>query len=176
MKRNRIKPIMITVSIVLIFALLIAFTVRCVVPTCCVIWYVYVDAWRYSAEFDEYKAEFILVKDYLSEEYPNTERMRLKVDIQYDGVHSNEILIFPDEIVDTLILLHNEAFPYKTADFTSIVIDSERIAFEVNNGRYALVYSPNEKPSYIVDSDETTDVWVKRIGHGWYHVTENPYN
>lgn len=176
MKHNRINSIIITVAIVLIFALLIAFTVRYIVPKILVFSYVYVDAWRYSAEFDEYKAEFILVKDYLSEEYPNTKKIRLKVDIQYDGVHNNEILNFPDTIIDTLILLHNKAFPYKTAEFTSIVIDGNRMAFEANHGRYALVYSPNEKPSYIVDSDEATDVWVKRIGHGWYHVTKNPYN
>ena len=173
MKRKVARTVALVAVIVLVFVLLCVFVVKGVVPASMAYHWQYADAWRYSAAFEEYEGAFVQIKDFLLAQYPNGEEKRLKMDIGYDGVHNDEIFGFPDEIVDALTLLHGEAFPYKTADFTAIVIDGERIAFESNNGRYALVYSANGRPTYTVDANDTEDVWVKRAGKGWYHVTED---
>lgn len=161
---------------------LIIFAVVSVLIICAAISIPYVlifntNKWIYAAEYDEYADEFNLIKDYVLEEYPNETDKWLSVT---SGSEPNRLfdpdsdLDSPDEINEALTLVCRNAFPHKDSYLEVIRIHGNRVSFCIPNGQYALVYSPDEKPSWVNSPTETNGVFVKKIGDGWYHVSMNP--
>jgi hypothetical protein len=61
-------------------------------------------------------------------------------------------------------------FQIRTLCWLLFRIKRNRISLNIENGRYALVYSPGEKPLWINIPDEQKDIKVKKINDDWYHV------
>ena len=132
--------------------------------------------WALEADFDQYSEHFIAVKDYITSEFPNETHKLLSVSIKdqsatlYD-MDADEYLCLPDDIALSLDMICRYGFPHKDSDFDLIRIQGNRITFLVRNGSYALVYSPDEKPTWLNSPDESKKIRVKSIQDGWYHIT-----
>lgn len=59
--------------------------------------------------------------------------------------------------------------------FETIYFGPGRIAFSVNNGQYALVYSYTDaRPTYVNRPDEKPGCYVRKICPHWYNVVLDP--
>ena len=142
-------------------------------------WFSYTNRWKYNAEFDNYEAEFVLVKDYV---YSNFNGSDDWVSVSYnieDGVmqlysYNQGYIEIPDSIQTALKSIRKNAFVDKDANFDIIRIEENRVAFCIENGHYALIWSPNGKPIGLNSSDDGAKTHVKRINSEWYHVVHNP--
>lgn len=139
----------------------------------------YVSVWSESVSYEEYAKDFNVVKNYIATEFPNETDKYLAVSVTsgqgirlYDP-DADEYLQVPDDVLSSLEIIDKEAFPSKDANFDIIRIYKSRISFGIENRSYELVYSPEEKPSWL-NSPKYTNVFVKKIGDGWYHVARNP--
>lgn len=134
------------------------------------------DTWKPSAEYKEYSEDFIKVKNYFAEEFPDESYKRLLVSRNGDqgirllDMDSQAYLDLPSDVLSSLEAIE-EAFPDPNYTFDEISITEDKIAF-CAYPRYALVYSPSQKPSCIATPKEDYKTKVKRIGDGWYHVVE----
>ncbi|MBE6607367.1 MAG: hypothetical protein E7633_02255 [Ruminococcaceae bacterium] len=134
--------------------------------------------WKYCANYEEYADEFNLVKDYIEAEFPNETNKYLSIN-SYGGrlkvydPDTKEYLQFPDDVKSALYVINRNGFPDKDSNFDIIRIHKGRISFGIENGQYALVFSPNNKPKWVNSPDEDNKIRVKSIGDGWYHVTIN---
>lgn len=135
--------------------------------------------WKYSADYESFSNEFNLVKDYICQEYPDATDKWLAVSNNgSDGISlfdpdDKMYLVLPEEILLSLESIRNGAFPDKDSNFDKIRIQNERISFCIEAGEYALVYSPDDKPTWVNSPRENVDVKVKTIGNGWFHVTKD---
>ena len=76
----------------------------------------------------------------------------------------------PDNVRSSLETICDYGFPDKDSILDVIRIQGNRVSFNIENGRYALVYSPDEKLTWINFPDEQEDIKVKKINDDWYHV------
>lgn len=83
-----------------------------------------------------------------------------------------EYLTLPDDVALSLDRISKKGFPNKDSNLDVIRIHEGRISFCIVNGNYALVYSPDKKPSWLHAPNENIGVEVKKIQDGWYHVVE----
>ena len=139
----------------------------------------YVSIWSEVASYEEYADDFNVVKNYIAAEFPNETDKYLSVSVtsgqgrRLFDPDTDEYLQVPDDVLSSLEVIDKEAFPSKDANFNTIRIYKDRISFGIENGSYELVYSPEQKPTWL-NSPENTKVFVKKIGDGWYHVARNP--
>ena len=144
-----------------------------------IVWFYYVSIWSESASYEEYAKDFNVVKNYIAAEFPNETDKYLAVSVASgQGIRLfdpdvGKYLQVPEDVLLSLEIIDKEAFPSKDANFDIIRIYKGRISFGIENGSYELVYSPEEKPSWL-NSPKDTKVFVKKIGNGWYHVARNP--
>ena len=139
--------------------------------------FAYICTWKYNANFEEYSEEFILVKDYVINQYSCADDTYIVASFNKDSEEyylydpeKNIELSSSKEVVKAIETIETKAFSDKDANFDIIRIQGERISFCISNGKYALVYSPNEKPTWVNDPNEKEGVYVKEIADGWYHV------
>lgn len=137
--------------------------------------------WKLSADFENYADDFNAVKNYIEAEFPNESDKYLCVSSASSShgrglfdPDTKEYLQVPSDIISSIDTISREGFPDKDSTFDVIRIHEGRISFCIENGQYALVYSPNQKPSWVNSPNEDWEVFVKSIGEGWYHVTKNP--
>lgn len=137
----------------------------------------YAHTWKYSADYDAYSKEFNILKDYVLEEFPNESDKWLSVSVTNDKGRAlydpdiNDLMECPDEVINALETLCDFGFPDKDSDLDVIRIHGDRVSFCIENGHYALVYSPDEKPTWVNGPKEEGGVFVKSLEDGWYHVT-----
>lgn len=135
---------------------------------------------KYYAEFQSYKDNFVLIKDFIMEKYPDSWNTCLCVDIMEDGSrtlydpHIEEYLELPKQVSSALKTIDEHAFPNKDSDFDLIRIYGSRISFSIVNGQYSLVYSSEGKPTFVNGPNEGCELFVKNLGDGWYHVVKRP--
>ena len=135
--------------------------------------------WKYSADYENFANDFDLVKNYITEAFPDKSDKWLSVSNDGNGEvrlfdpETKSYLILPSDVVSSLTSIRNNAFPDKDSVFSTIRIHENRISFCISNGKYALVYSPDQKPSWVNSPSENSKVKVKSIQGGWYHVTKN---
>ena len=129
--------------------------------------------WQYNAEFEEYREEFTTVKNYIAQQYPDSEGIYVATTPKglYDP-RKKEYLQMPDDVASALELIERDGFPNQEDPLDLIWIDGERITFANENGQYGLVYSPLEEPTWLHHKRKDEDVKVKVIGDGWYHVAD----
>ncbi len=128
---------------------------------------------HYDAEYKEYSADFEKVKNLLVAQYPDVNGKCLSVvskngSMTFYDSDTCEYLVLPEDMSASVKVCTYDAFPEKSCD--TVRIDGKRISFCLINGAYSLVYSPEEKPTWIHGQEEDDSVNVKRLGNGWYHV------
>lgn len=140
----------------------------------------YSSLWQFSANYEEYADDFNMVKDYIEATFQNESGKWLSVSnsdgqgIRIFDPDANEYLQVPSDILSSLETIRKYGFPNKDATFDTIRIHDDRISFCIENGHYALVFSPNVKPSWVNLPNEDVTVKVRSIRDGWYHVTIDP--
>ncbi len=140
--------------------------------------FIYNDIWHYSADYEEYADDFNLVRDYFATEFPSETGRWIAISnegspgIKVFDTDTKEYVSVPGDVISSLEIIRNDAFRHKDSLFDAIGIHGDRISFCIENHHYALVYSPNEKPTWVNSPDEDDAVRVKSIGDGWYHVVK----
>ena len=127
----------------------------------------YVSKWKYAVDFKENEDEFNCVKDYVLqyyegaiEEYISIEHEDGKCNLQYS-------FNTPEEVTEALECIV-EAFD-PDAPLELIRFGENRLTFDTMRG-YALVWSPDEKPTWLSSPEEDREISVKKAGDGWYHI------
>lgn len=139
----------------------------------------YNHSWKYSADYKNFADDFDLVKNYITTTFPTESDKWLSVTNDEDGEatlfnpETESYLVLPGDVVSSLTSIRKSAFTDKDSNFDTIRIHENRISFCISNGEYALVYSPDQKPSWVNSPNENTRVKIKAIQDGWYHVTKN---
>lgn len=170
-----------TKKILLVTSLVIISVITFMVPSLCVqkvfknALLHYGSLWNYNAYFDTYEADFVTVKDFVSEQYSGSNGKMLSVSLSnkkeirlYDHEIS-EVVDMPKNVASSLERIYKDGFPQR-ASFNTITIYKNRVIFEIGQYRYCLTYSPDEKPKWMFKPTEDVDIRVKSIGGGWYHV------
>ena len=135
--------------------------------------------WKYSADYKNFANDFDLVKNYIATEFLGESDKWLSVSSDGDGgctlfdPGTESYLVLPSDVASSLASICNSAFPDKDSNFDTIRIHKNRISFCISCGEYALVYSPDNKPSWVNSPSENSKVNVKSIQDGWYHVTKD---
>ena len=141
------------------------------------------DTWKTAADFEDYASDFTAVKDYVAETYAGSEGKHFFVVRRLTGVGADrkrlvtlydidmhEDIELPPEVGESLRTIAAHGFPHKDAHFSMITVYPDRVAFHIESGRYALIYSPKERPRWIFEPNDEHKIRVRRIGNGWYHV------
>ena len=146
----------------------------------------YIFTWRYSAEYEKYSSDFNTVKDYMLSIYSGEEEKTflisekteenklylvelIPLDKLISGESSRERIEPPENVRDSIKKLKAYAFPDTRSTFNYLRVSKARVAFCIEGVGYALIYSPDKKPEWIVPSQKKYTK-VRRIGNGWYHV------
>lgn len=135
--------------------------------------------WKYSADYKEYADDFNAVMNYIKAEFPEETDKWLSISHAQDhriaifDPDANKYLDIPSEVFASLEIIYKNGFPDKDSNFDTIRIHGERISFCISAGQYALVFSPNERPTWVNSPDEKVKVKAKSIRDGWYHVTKS---
>ena len=143
--------------------------------------FLYTDFWKYNANFEDYKAEFTLVKNYVTQEIQEKNKEKGYFSLWFPGGDTTakhdlfdpdkgEYLNCPEKVRDALDALSKEAFEYKDSVLDVIRYNQNMIAFVIENGHYLLVYSPGGKPKGLWNPDNDDKIVCKRIEDDWYHV------
>lgn len=122
---------------------------------------------RYEVEYGACREELKLLVEFL-EDY------RTKADPSRLDIASGSRLYDPDagyldvseRLQDAIATIRSDCFVCKDAQWDSLRFSGNRIDFQIVNGSYALVYSPDGRPRYAGDP-----VWIRRIEGYWYHVS-----
>lgn len=163
--------------IVLLSVLAVVIVAVVIVPAVEIITFDYISTWKVSADYKPYANDFNTVKDYIASEYPDESNKWLSV-LSKDGKSviydpdTKKYLQLPSDVAASLDTICKNAFPDKDSFLDTIRIHKNRISFCISRAPYALVFSPDEKPTWLTYSDKEHKVKVKTIGGGWYHVRE----
>lgn len=125
------------------------------------------------AKYDDYKNEFSVIVEWLTEKYDGKPEVNLAVEVNRE-THTSYLYDFgakskvemPENVLEALSKVDRKAFNSKS-DLASIKISGKRICFCTFNGEYALVYSQNGRPWRVLGQN----VFSKSLGQGWYHCT-----
>ena len=135
-----------------------------------------VNMWKLTADFENFESDFCVVREYVGENFASEDEKWFFVSITdkhgmtlYDPA-VNDYMDIPDNVRSSLETICDYGFPDKDSNLYTIEIHGNRVSFNIENGRYALVYSPDEKPTWINLPDEQEDIKVKKITDDWYHV------
>lgn len=136
----------------------------------------YVTTWKYCAKFDAFSEEFQTVADYVLLEssgksgYYDVSRTENGDRTLYDP-KTKCYLDLPAGVNAALQkICSKKAFPNKDSSLQLIYFSENRVSFKKECGCYALVYSPEEKPTYWHSPTDGHSILVKTIGNGWYHI------
>lgn len=142
-------------------------------------WFSYASRWKHNADYDAYAQDFARVADWLQTTYPNAANVCLSVSSRENGniglydVNARNSVECPAEIRDAIRRI-DTAFSDPDAPWDCLRLDAERISFCIPNGQYELVYSPNQRPTWMYTNGKTERIYVQAIQNGWYHVAHNP--
>lgn len=162
----------------MIISLIIVLIIALCIPISAWLYFDYTNTWKLSANYTDYADDFNNVKNYVVAEFPNETSKWLYVSradgkgIQLFDPDTKEYLQAPGDVLSSIETITHKGFSHKDATFDAIRIQEDQISFEVESRWYALVYSPNQKPSCIATPKENYKTKVKSIGDGWYHVVE----
>ena len=144
----------------------------------------YANRWKYTVEnFDEYKADFEITanfcRDYFENKRPDQQYPN---DWIYYGSYNREKFLsyngtrldISSDLQDAINRI-DQAFADKDSNLAVIRYDTEGVAFEIENGRYSLVYSfYDKKPVFIKSADGNYDILIRKIENHWYHTVIEP--
>ncbi len=137
----------------------------------------YNNFWRFCADFKGYSGDFITVNDFVVSKY--SEEVEKRFIVSSDEGHRSQLfdpdlkcyVDMPGDVLAAMKNIRAHGFPDKDSNLDTVSINGNSVRFGIENGHYALVYSPDGKPTWLNSPDEDIKIKVKRIGNGWYHVT-----
>lgn len=136
----------------------------------------YLSVYKYMIEdFSNYKGDFAALADfcrnYAAQNPPPADGASWfyceRDSLSYNG----QPIELPDETLNCLRRVAG-AFPHKDAQLDVIRCTGDAVYFVTHNGQYAVVYSPNGKPT-SVSGLPADDVFIVKASDGWYHVARN---
>lgn len=138
------------------------------------------NSWNYCADYEQYSDDFNLIKDYFIAEFPDAYDKSLSVSYAENGYQLfdrdiDDYLILPADISLSLNTVCTNAFSNKYAHLKDIIICGETVSFSINDGRCALIYSPQKEPTWIDSSQKYTRVEFSEIRDGWYHAIDKDW-
>ena len=127
----------------------------------------YANITRYEVDFDACREELTRLVEFVEDYRAKADPSRLDI-ASGDRLYDPDVgyLKLPDDIGNAISVIQSDGFVCKDANWDSLRFSGSRITFDIVNGTYALVYSPEGRPQYA-----TQRVWVRRIGKDWYHVS-----
>ncbi|MDO4317916.1 MAG: hypothetical protein Q4C48_06855 [Lachnospiraceae bacterium] len=129
----------------------------------------YTSKWKYAVDFKENEDEFNCVKDYVLQYYEGAIEEYISIEHK-DGKCNLQYSFNTPEAVSEALECVVEAFD-PDASLELIRFGENRLTFDTMCG-YALVWSPDEKPTWLFSPDEDREISVKKAGDGWYHIVE----
>ncbi|MBO4277234.1 MAG: hypothetical protein J5925_02405 [Clostridia bacterium] len=177
LKSKKNKIILYSVVGVIAAALIVVFAT----PVGTVLIYHIASRSAYNADYENYKDEFNLVRDYIYEVRSDGEEGWFSVSYSDERYHlfegnTKKRVECPDEVSNALAAIRQKAFRHKDARLNVIRYRHNDIAFCIENGQYALVYSPDGKmdiDELLLRSKQINSLKHKSISDGWYHVRCN---
>ena len=139
---------------------------------------------QYKGDFLEYESEIteltLYLKDLFESDEMDAEETGRKL-LTYSKKDENYVLygtnyqkVVPENLNDNFEALDN-AFSQEDPVWL-IECYENRIAFIIDNGTYALVYTYNdERPTFLSSPDETEKIVVAKIKPHWYNVAISRY-
>ncbi len=144
------------------------------------LYFSYVETWKFNADFETFESDFCVVREYVEKNFASeggkwffVSRTDTDGQTLYDP-DANAYVDIPDNVSSSLEAICDHGFPDKDSGLYIIQIQGNRVSFHIENARYALVYSPNEKPTWLNSPDEQEEIRVKKINDDWYHVILAP--
>lgn len=178
---KKVKKIILFAIIFSLLLIIIVIGSRAIKKGMTILFFHNVSMWAHSADWNNYKSDFIIVKDYVRERYSSEDKKSLLVSntkehglTLYDIDTKEYMDDIPNEVRESLESINSHGFPDKGSVLDYIDINGDMVSFCIENGRYALVYSHEEKPTRLSSINEAKDIKVKKCAEDWYHVIVNP--
>lgn len=136
----------------------------------------YASKWQFCADFKEYEDEFNCVKDYVLQFYRGSTEKYVVV-VRKDGeltLYDPDLRYYfelPEDVSEALEAIEEAFVPKASLDL--IRFWGNRVLFATEQP-YVLVWSPDEKPTWLSSPDDDREISVKKAGDGWYHVVIDP--
>ena len=142
------------------------------IPLCIIAQFSYLTVWGNNADFENYKTEFILIKNFVEENISQGK------DLYFDSTHTYDLYDFdtkqylncPEDVRTALETISHKASRSAETRFNEIKYKNNKIIFGIETVGYAVVYSPDEVPYDALGDRPKKEVHCKRIQKGWYHV------
>lgn len=127
----------------------------------------YANITRYEVDFDACREELAFLVEFVEDYRGKADPSRLDIASGY-RLYDPDVgyLAIPEEVSNAISVIEHDGFVCKDAQWDSLRFHGSRIDFEIFNGVYALVYSPEGRPQY-----SGQQVWVRHIKGNWYHVS-----
>ncbi len=126
------------------------------------------------ADYDTCSEELDMIIEFLQHQYPNEKKQPVYLRVAGGKMlldPNKGFLNLPDEIGRILRMLDEVCFASEDAKLCMITFHGSRIQFDIENGAYALVYSPDGEPTYLHETNEGFPIKVRHIEGDWYHVS-----
>lgn len=126
------------------------------------------------AKYDACSEELNLVIDFLQHKYPDHKKQPVYLRVAGGKMlldPQNGFIDIPDEVSRLLTVLDEKCFVHEAAKLYVITFYGSRIQFDIQNGAYALVYSPEGEPEFLHQANEGFPIKVAHIEGDWYHVS-----
>ena len=129
---------------------------------------------EHYVDYDACSHDLNMVVEFLQTKYPDQKDrpayLRVTGNNGLLNPHSGKVPL-PDAVSLHIQNIAEKGFVSEKTEWCMITFDGERIQFETVAGIYALVYSPEGKPTYLHQAEEGYAIRVEHIEGHWYHVT-----
>ena len=139
-----------------------------------------IESWEYDIEsqdsiFDNYKAEFEILKEYIRCTFYDETDLCLQVALSDEegrtlyNTETNSLINCPQDVRDALETLCEFAF---TGDFELERLEKvgNRITLYTANDKYAFVYDREERPTWFFEPNEKELFFSWRLEKDWYYL------
>lgn len=126
------------------------------------------------ANYEDFSQELTVLVDFLKIQYPADKHQPAYLRVADGKQLLNPGVGFvriPNEISQVIGVLSRGCFVNENAKLYAISFYGTRIQFDIENGAYALVYSPDGAPDFLHKEGELFPIHVEHIEDDWYHVS-----
>lgn len=166
LRASKMKKNLCIILLICVFFILLPFLLRGILFLAMI----HTDRWDCNIDYQQHAEELRIVQEYISGLHPGEAEYYLSV-CKVDGVVclydslTGEYLTPQDSVTDSLVAVDKAI---ESSSEHTIRVNGSQITFTCC-GAYALVYSPDHKPTDIPLRD-CDRVALRRAGDGWYHA------
>lgn len=124
------------------------------------------------ARYDACSEDLNSLVYYLCLLYPDVEKRPDYLMVASDDLYlaGGEKVMMSKELNKSVDTIAKKGFVSGKAQWRLISFNGNRIQFDVSDGNYALVYSPDGEPTYLHSETDDFEILVEHIEGHWYHV------